>query len=236
MSCPICGRMTFQSNGKIKCIKFPLCNYVERIKEVSSEDTFIIFDFETSGLGEDAKIIEVAAIKVKNGEIIDIFNMDNIPIEEKLEKIKDDKYETSVLVYPEMNVNARITAITGITNEMLRGRPTEDTVIPAFLEFSKDVDFVMGHNIISFDLRVLKATCRRLKIKMPFTTAIDTLHMARKIHPKGSIENHKQETLAKYYGIQYRAHRAYDDIEALLKIYNCLKNESSENFKEEITK
>lgn len=120
--------------------------------------TFVAFDFETTGLDpESDRITEVAAIRFVNGE-------------------RDDAYET--LVNPQIPIPREITNITGISDEMVAGAPTENEVSGKVIDFIADSPIV-AHNI-SFDIQFLT---RLFQIVLPGSEVLnvqyDTLPLAR---------------------------------------------------------
>src|SRR5210317_2226828 len=86
---------------------------------------YVILDLETTGLSKHYhKITEIAAMKIKDNEIV-------------------DKFEA--LVNPQVPIPKFITRLTGITNEMVENEPTIDEIMPKFLEFLEDHPIV-AHN------------------------------------------------------------------------------------------
>ena len=123
--------------------------------------TYVVFDFETTGFSSDRdKIIEIGAVKVKNGEIIDSF---------------------SEFINPERPIPYEIVKLTTITDEMVIGAETVDHILPRFMEFSKDCVMV-AHNA-EFDMGFLKRNCERLDIPCN-ETYIDTVSLGRFLYPK----------------------------------------------------
>ncbi len=83
-------------------------------------------DIETTGISpQHAQIIEIGALKVRDGEVVDTF---------------------SKLIDPLREVPTEITALTGINTDMVEGEPTIDIVLPEFIEFAGD-DLLLGHNV-----------------------------------------------------------------------------------------
>lgn len=204
--CPKCGAL-LDENNELRCSRFPICTYQESTNR--NLDTFIMYDLETSGFKDSDHIIEIGAIYVENGKVIDGFNE---------------------LCNPGVLINQRITQVTNITNEMLKDKATEEEVLHKFIEWvnERNTDVCVGHNIDSFDNRMLKAACKKYKEKMPFERSLDTLKMAKNLHLKeyGKVTDYKQETLAKEYcHFEYKAHRAIQDVEALFRIFKELRKE-----------
>lgn len=121
--------------------------------------TFTAFDFETTGLDTlNDRVIEVAAIRFKDGVITDRF-------------VK--------LINPEQKISSMITRLTGITNSMVRSAPTEEMVIDDLLGFLGDSPLV-AHNI-HFDEKFLSQLCNRLGRDDPSFVKYDTLQLARSL-------------------------------------------------------
>jgi DNA polymerase-3 subunit epsilon len=152
---------------------------------------FVVVDTETTGTkaGED-RLIEVAAVRVCGGEVVDRF---------------------SQLINPERSVPHRITRLTGISTGMVFDQPPAAEVLPAFLDFLGDGVFV-AHNL-SFDLRFLNAELHRADLGEIDNAALCTLRLARRLLP--NLRSKGLSGLAKHYGIQIEArHRAFGDAQA----------------------
>lgn len=162
---------------------------------------YVAFDLETTGLNvETDYIIEIGALKVKDGKVCERF----------MEFIK-----------PPTPISATITSITGITNEMVsHARETRD-IISEFINFCGD-SVLVGHNIM-FDYKFMKKFTS--EYGLPFEkTGIDTLKIARKT--LCNLESKNLGTLCAHYGIiNQAAHRAYHDALATAKIYHYLAHD-----------
>lgn len=158
--------------------------------------TYVVFDIETTGFNHKInKIIEIAALKVSDNSI-----------EEFSELIKIDDI-----------IPIHITALTGITNEMVYDALPLSEVLPKFLDFIGDLPLV-GHNIKSFDYYFIDAACKELHLPSPKNTLIDTLPLSKQVLPE--LENHKLSTLCEYYDIDTSgAHRALFDCHLCNNIY-----------------
>lgn len=202
--CPYCGSELDYSNGN-RCSRFPICMYME-MGVPTDVSEYIMYDLETTGFSDSRdKIIEIGAVHVVNGNIVDRF---------------------SELCNPGKFVSQKITELTGITNQMLEGISSTEEVVETFIDWisKTGVKMAIGHNITSFDNRMLKAACRKQKLQFPFEYTLDTLTFAKKLklQERGLVSRYKQETLAELYGITYDAHRAVNDVEALNQIFNHL--------------
>ena len=166
------------------------------------ENTYLAVDIETTGLSPvKDKIIEIGAVKVVNGEVCGTF---------------------SRLIDPQVALSQRIVALTNITDEMLFGQPTIQTVIKEFLEFAGN-DPLLGHNIL-FDYSFLKTEAKKQGLEFE-RKGIDTLQIARVLHPE--LESRSLESLSHYYGIANESqHRAYTDALAAHELYWHLSRHS----------
>ena len=169
----------------------------------------VFLDLETTGFSREwNEIIEVAAILYdeETGKELGRFH----------EYIK-----------PRKAIPAKITEITGITNEQVRNCRSEMLVLMDFYEwlFLEHPEKVCGHNYKSFDKSFLVAKAAKYGIAYPeHMEEIDTLHIARKMTKEGNLNvpNHQQPTLANFFGIEYQAHSAIEDVRALIQIYEKL--------------
>ncbi|MFU0828644.1 MAG: Exonuclease domain-containing protein [Lachnoclostridium sp.] len=162
---------------------------------------FVCFDVETTGLSPvKDKIIEIGALKVKNGKIV-----------EKFEEF----------INPQIELPERIVALTHITDDMLKNAETEEKVVGRFLDFVGD-NIIMGHNI-GFDYSFVKTAA--VKCKRNFDNlGIDTLELSRVLLP--DMESKSLESMCRHYNIiNQNAHRAYDDAKATALLYVSLSNE-----------
>lgn len=167
---------------------------------------YVAFDLETSGLNcETDEIIEIGALKVKGGKVAERFNQ---------------------LIRPKVPVTPQITAITGITNEMLEKAQPVEKVIPEFILFCRD-EIMLGHNVM-FDYKFTKVYAKRYGL--PFEKkGIDTLKIARKVLP--DLESKSLGALCEHYEIvNQAAHRAYHDALATAKIYHMLAHFYEEKY------
>ncbi len=173
---------------------------------------FVIFDVETTGLsGLFGKIIEIGAVKIKDGSIIERF---------------------SEFVNPEINIPERITELTGINDQMVENAPTESEIIPRFLEFCGDAVLV-AHNA-DFDVSFIYQAAKRLGIKFN-PTYIDTVGLSRKLITK--IKNHRLDSIAKFFDLgDFEHHRAVNDAEVLAEIFlrfvTMAKSQNCKNIKD----
>lgn len=149
----------------------------------------VVLDLETtSNKIYDAKIIEIAAIKVRAGVIV-------------------DRFET--LVNPGEHIPHSATLVNNITDEMVKDAPKIEDVIDDFLAFING-EILVGHNITTFDLNVLYDVVKNYNGMDLDNDFIDTLYVARKCND--TLENYKLQTICRHYNIDItNAHRAMKD-------------------------
>lgn len=156
------------------------------LSEKVKNNEYVVVDIETTGtdLSSD-KITEIGAVRIKNGIICEQFQ---------------------TLVDPGVPLSKKIIELTGITDEMLVGKPKIEEVYPDFVKFLGGAIFV-AHNA-DFDFRFLKKAGQDLGYLLRNDT-IDTVAVARKILPW--LSNHKLNTVCAYFNIEFNHHRAYED-------------------------
>ncbi len=164
-------------------------------KGQSLNDTYVVFDLETTGFSPvKDKIIEIGAVKVEKGKITEKF---------------------SSFVNPKVPIPFQITQLTSITDEMVLEAPDIETVLPDFLAFIGDAALV-AHNA-SFDVGFIEQNCRYQDI-MPDFTYVDTVAMARILLP--TLSKYKLNVVANALHISLENHhRAVDDAGATAEIF-----------------
>lgn len=167
-------------------------------------NSYVSIDLETSGLDpKQDRILEIAAIKVVNGEVTDM-------------------YET--LVDAGVHLDERIVSLTGITEEMTKEGAEPAEAIRRCVEFIGDMP-ILGH-CIQFDYSFLKRTAVNHDLAFE-KEGIDTLRIARKVLP--DLESRGLSFLCAYYQIPLeRHHRAMADAKATLQLYQRLQVEFGE--------
>lgn len=160
------------------------------------EEEFVVFDIETTGLNSHTnKIIEIGAVKIKAGRIIDRY---------------------SQLINPGISIPHHITEITSITNEQVANQPKIDEVIGKFVDFIGDAVLV-AHNA-PFDMGFIKRDIKEyLNIDLE-NSVIDTLQMARDLFP--DFKKYGLGDLNKSLGLALeKHHRAVDDSQATANMF-----------------
>ncbi len=160
--------------------------------------SYIAFDVETTGLNPlENEIIEIGALKVRNGRVSERF---------------------MELIRPHAPISPEITQLTGITNEMVSSARERRQVLSDFLDFCEE-DVLIGHNV-SFDYSFMKAGAALDGMSFE-KMGIDTLKIAKKVHK--DLDSKSLGSLCEYYKIENKsAHRAYHDALATAKLYQTL--------------
>lgn len=169
-------------------------------KTFDKQSDYVVVDIETTGLSpEKNKIIEIAALKVKNNEVV-------------------DKYEA--LINPEEKINYFITNLTGITNDMVKNKPTVKYVLDDFKEFVGD-NIIVGHNV-NFDINFLYDNLLREKNEYLTNDFVDTMYLGRKVI--SGLPNYKLQSISEYLNVEYKnAHRAINDCLFTFECYEKMK-------------
>ena len=168
---------------------------VENAAGQSLDDKYVVFDIETTGFSpEKNKIIEIGAVKVIGGEIV-------------------DRYST--FINPEVPIPFRIEELTSIRDDMVITSPTVDVILPQFMEFCTDC-IMVAHNA-DFDMSFIKRNCALLGMECN-PTIVDTVALARVLLPQ--LNRFKLDTVAKALNISLdHHHRAVDDAACTAEIF-----------------
>ena len=147
----------------------------------------VCFDLETTGLDrEEDRITEIGAVLLENGEI-------------------KDKFQT--FADPQRRLSQTIIDLTGITDEMLRGAPSQEEAIRAFLAFVGDRPLA-AHNA-EFDIGFIRTGCRRYGLDFS-PTFLDTLPLAQNLLP--DLGKYKLDIVCRHLDLpDFNHHRASDD-------------------------
>ena len=169
--------------------------------------TYVVFDTETTGLSARYnKVIELAAVKMKNGTVIDQF-----------EQFIDPGHPLS-----ETTIN-----LTSITDDMVRGSKSEEEVFKMFQDFCKGC-VIVGHNA-TFDVDFMNTGYERHGLPLISEPWIDTLPLARFLYPE--MKGFRLNTLAKKLDVNLEHHhRAIYDAEATGYIYYAMLKDAEERY------
>ena len=180
------------------------------ITDETVDSPFVVFDIETTGLNkEKCKIIEIGAVKIQDGEIIDRW---------------------STFVNPKTKIPSEITNLTSITDSMVRDASVFSEQIDDFLKFCEGCVMV-AHNA-NFDMGFMKEEAKNCgrSFNLPY---LDTLILARCMYK--SLPNHKLDTLCRHLNvILAHHHRAVDDAEATAQAFVKMLEELKASEKTEL--
>ena len=156
---------------------------------------YVVFDLETTGFSpETNRIIEIGAVKVQDGKIVDKF---------------------STFVNPQVPIPFRIEQLTSINDSMVIDAPVIADILPEFMKFCEGCVMV-AHNA-DFDMSFIKKNCQRLDIPCK-PTIVDTVALARVLLP--NLNRFKLDTVAKALGVSLENHhRAVDDAGCTAEIF-----------------
>ena len=162
------------------------------------DEEYVALDLETTGLyPRHDRIIEIGAVRMRAGQELDRFQ---------------------TFVDPGIALRPETVNLTGITNEMLRGAPTVDKVMPQLLQFIGERP-VIAHNA-DFDMTFVRRACDELGLSCQLTS-VDTLTISQNLMPE--LGKFKLDIVAKAFEIgDFNHHRAGDDALVCGKIMACL--------------
>ncbi len=161
----------------------------------SLRGSFISFDIETTGLSPKGDCItEIGAVKIENGAVTQVFN---------------------TFADPQRPIPPKITQLTGITDDMVRGAPSQGEAVQAFLNFAGNLPLI-AHNAHGFDIRFIRVAAQAAGL--PFHNPyIDTLPLAQAMY---KLKNYKLDTVANHLELPpFNHHRASDDAKILADIF-----------------
>lgn len=174
------------------------------------DETYVVFDFETTGFnaGGADSIIEIGAVKMKGGEIL-------------------ERYDE--LINPGRALPEKITAITNITDQMLEDKDTEEEAVKRFIEFFGDLPMV-AHNA-KFDVSFLEMAYKKYNLGTFTNPVIDTLELSRTLD--NNYSRHGLSALVKRYNVPWDEsahHRGdYDAEGTALVLYKMLEKLDNRN-------
>lgn len=172
------------------------------MNKVIDEVEFTIFDTETTGLDPASgdRIVEIAGIRFKGEDELGAFQR---------------------LVNPNRLISEAAFAVNKITQDMLKGAPAIESVMPDFLGFIKG-SFLCSYNA-GFDLEFLNNELRLINNPpLGDIIVIDVLKMSRRLLP--GLERYALWFVAESLGIKTKqVHRAFSDVELTRDVFNRLK-------------
>jgi len=173
---------------------------------IKSIDDYVVVDLETTGLDPLCnEIIEVAALRVRGGEIVETM---------------------STLVNPKEKIDEFITSLTGITNEMVKGAPTIKKALPALIKYIR-ADVVVAHNA-NFDINFIYDKYDMYMNAIFRNSFIDTMRLGRLLFK--DFPRHTLQELARQFGINKDVeHRALSDAKITHECYCHIKKYVADN-------
>jgi len=161
----------------------------------------IFYDTETTGIKADKdRIIEIAAFDpVNNRSFVKLVN-------------------------PGCPIPADVTAIHGISDEMVANAPSFSAVVPEFLQFCEGSVILIAHNNDAFDLHFMREEFARIPMPLPDWKFLDSLKWARRYRP--DLPRHSLQFLREVYGVAANnAHRALDDVLVLHQVFSHMTDD-----------
>jgi len=167
---------------------------------LESIDNYTVIDIETTGLSPQwDDIIEIAALRIKNCNIVDSFQS---------------------LINPGYKIDSFITDLTGITNEMLKVAPSPKSVLQDFIKFVGE-NIIIAHSA-NFDINFIYDNCMEKLDKYFNNNFIDTMRLSRRMFKEYS--KHTLKAIAYRFGLKENVnHRAYSDAYITFKCYEYMK-------------
>lgn len=164
--------------------------------------TFVVVDIETTGLSAKDAITEIGAVKIRQGKVADTF---------------------STLVNPGIPIPPKITALTGITNSMVKSGLPPREALDQFLNFAQLSDSILVAHNAEFDCGFLTRACHQQGLSWPRPYALDTLALARTVLPRPIVSSHRLPTLAQFFAVSTPdAHRALADAHTCVAVFSGL--------------
>ncbi|MCM1178704.1 MAG: PolC-type DNA polymerase III [Clostridium sp.] len=172
-----------------------LRDFVTNAKGQSLDDSYVVFDIETTGLSpKSCKIIEIGAVKIENGE---------------------KTGEFSTFVNPGIPIPYEITKLTSITDDMVMEAPGIEVVLPEFLEFIGD-SVLVAHNA-NFDISFIRKAAKDMGETLD-SSVVDTMTLGHVLCPE--LGKFTLDRICKHLGIKLEHHhRAVDDAAATAEIF-----------------
>ncbi|MCB9057803.1 MAG: UvrD-helicase domain-containing protein [Calditrichae bacterium] len=171
-------------------------------------NSYVVFDLETTGRDpESCKIVEIAAVKVRDKKIVDQFQ---------------------TLVNPEEEIDADAQSVHHISNEDVKSAPVLSEIWPKFKEFIGN-DLLIAHNGYSFDFRIIDRFARQFDSRKLPNIRYDSLILARQMYPND--RNSIDALSAKFKLDPGNRHRALDDVKVLHEIFQVIISDYAINKK-----
>ncbi len=162
---------------------------------------YTVIDIETTGLSKHLhQITEIAAVKIRDNQIVDSFQ---------------------TLVNPKTRIPRFITKLTGIDNRLVENAPTIKQVLPSFKDFLGN-DIIVAHNA-TFDYGFIAHNLNIHQRENLFNHKLCTRKLANRLLP--DLPRKRLSDLCEYFQVQNeQAHRAMGDVQATVEVFNRLLN------------
>lgn len=180
--------------------------------------TFVVIDVETTGMPvkDGHKIVEVGAVKIRNGKIVD-----------------EEKFST--LINPDRNMDMASVLVTGITDTELLSAPKMDEVCGDLIEFLEEVDYLVAHNA-EFDKSFLELEISHADPFYTLPEFLCTKELSKFVYPHEKY--HNLDVVLQRAGLIFEGarHRAYEDALFTAKAFLDLLEKSPEKDFEKLAK
>ncbi|RYD79842.1 MAG: 3'-5' exonuclease [Verrucomicrobiaceae bacterium] len=171
-----------------------------------SDPGFVIYDLETTGLSsEDCEIIQIAAVRYREGEIL-----------------RSEKFST--FVRPLNAVPYHITTLTGVTNQDVRNAPSQREALLAFSQFVGHARLI-AHNGLRFDSKFLEAACYRERLTPREVASIDSIHLSKRLFGIREGLSHGMDAILARLSLSTDGHSRHDargDVELLAQMVQVI--------------
>ena len=175
----------------------------EIFQRVTPNCILVVLDTETTGLADDAEIIQFAAMKYRVESNLTLSPLDEI----------------DVYIRPKTPLVKKITDITGISNEMLKHEPSEEQITPKIVSFLSDCDVIAGYNV-EFDMKKIRFLSYRTGYFFRECPTLDVLEMTRDMIAQSEIDSYALQSVISYLypDNTFQFHSAIEDVRATAQI------------------
>ncbi len=170
--------------------------------EFSHFENYVVFDLETTGRDPaSCAVVEIAAVKVEKGEIVEEFQS---------------------LVHPKISIEEEAMAVHHISEEMVSDAPVIEEILPQFIDFVGD-NLIIAHNGYAFDFKIIDRLMKQIGMKRLPNIRYDSLILARNLYAQ---ERNSIDALSERMELDAGTrHRALDDVVVLHKIFQRMLND-----------
>lgn len=188
------------------------------IKALKENPEIIVLDLETTGL--DNKTDRIIQLNARR------FNLLNNKL-----IFKDS---LNVYIRPAFPITSKIENLTGITNDFIKDKPTEEAVFDKIFKYLGSSPNICGH-CSNFDIGFLKELYLRYSKELTVNIELDTCVLAKEVISKYKVANYKLATIAEYYGLNKGVsfHNAEEDVKVTSQVLQVIINEFIEKYKKD---